>query len=378
MADFFEARLVDSLAAIQPGVFNSWTAITSHPGISGQNIQVENLIVPEDTLIVYVGGRDLGGSLAVAGPGGYSANGFPSFLNTLSARGQAGALNSTSEISDFAPWGGVIIFNTSYSWNFQTAVSGEGSAFDFVATALHEFCHVLGVGTAESWDNQINQDNFFTGPLSVASFGGPVPVESNWGHWQNDGSCQSPLGYDPDNPLNVLSRTYGSFGSTHGMNQIAIMDPQICAYFSDFIHVLTDLDLAALSDIGWDVRLPLNMEVQLLGPGVSSFLWPSSSGISVSLQRSTDLTGPWSDIATTMIGDGSLKQMTDSSAPSGNAFYRLLEGSSGTAAPLRPESLRYSAASQNEATESVLQASRAPVLVESCGHCMEACCGHEE
>ncbi len=182
MADFFEARLVDSLAAIQPGGSNSWTAITSHPGISGQNIQVENLIVPEDTLIVYVGGRDLGGSLAVAGPGGYSANGFPSFLNTLSARGQAGALNSTSEISDFAPWGGVIIFNTSYSWNFQTAVSGEGSAFDFVATALHEFCHVLGVGTAESWDNQINQDNFFTGPLSVASFGGPVPVESNWGH----------------------------------------------------------------------------------------------------------------------------------------------------------------------------------------------------
>ena len=327
-ADFFEELIQDSLAPIDPDIYsgseNTWTAWASHPG-TGVYINLVDLIVPADTLIVFVGGRDLGGAIGLGGPGGIAGgSGSSAWVDAVLGRGQAGALLTPK--TDFAPWGGTITFNSQSNWHFQSDGRPSGSSsFDFVSTALHELGHLLGMGTADSWDAQIDTNKRFNGVRSVASFGGPIPVTNDQGHWQDDGNCP----FDPNGANNVASRTYGSFGSEHGAVQIAILDPQSCLVLSESkLRVFTDLDLAALSDIGWELQLPLRIDAESLGPTEASFFWPSSTGSSVSLQRVTELGDPWSDILSVVVGDGSMKQISDDLPPTGKAFYRLSQTAS--------------------------------------------------
>lgn len=76
VAKFYGNLIQDSLlridAAEYPGC--SWTANPLHPA-TGATINIANLVVPANTIIVYVGARDLGGSTAgLAGPGGWSGS----------------------------------------------------------------------------------------------------------------------------------------------------------------------------------------------------------------------------------------------------------------------------------------------------------------
>lgn len=327
-ADLFEDLIEDSLLRIDPnfyaGTSNTWTARASHPGTGG-TIDLVDLIVPADTLIVFVGGRNLGGSIGLGGPGGIAGGGGTSeWVDAVLGRGQAGALASPE--TDFAPWGGTITFNNQSNWHFQTNGRPVGSsAYDFISTALHELGHLFGIGTAESWDAQIDNNLRFNGARSVASFGGPVPVSANKGHWQDDGNCP----FDPNGVNNVTSRTYGSFGSDHGTVQIAILDPQSCLVPSRAnLRVFTDLDLAALADIGWEISFPLRFEVVSTVSGEFSVSWASSTGATAYLQRVTELGDAWTDVLPLVSGDGSLQLMTDSSAPVDQAFYRLSESAS--------------------------------------------------
>ena len=326
--------------------------------------------MPADTLIVFVGGYDLGGPIGRGGPGGISGGGgSPAWVNAVLGRGESGALASPE--TDFAPWGGTITFNNTVDWHFQTNGRPAGSnSFDFISTALHEFGHLLGIGTADSWDAQIVSSQF-NGVRSAASFGGPVPVASDNNHWLDDGNCP----FDPNGVNNVASRTYGSFGTGHGSEQIAILDPSSCLILSNTnLRVFTDLDLAALSDIGWELRYPLRVEPDALGPGESSLLWPSSTGSSVFLQRATEPGGPWQDILASVQGDGMVKQIIDNNAPSGRAFYRLSEATSLQASAsilVSPREVRALSAPIDHMME--LPPSE-PRMVESCGICVD--CSH--
>ncbi|WP_269522771.1 hypothetical protein [Coraliomargarita parva] len=377
VADYYEALLHDELAAITPEGSNTWTAYFYHPG-NGDLVAINDLAVPANTLIVYVGGYDLGVPLGRGGPGGYWLSGTSSFGEAVVGRGQAGALGVTP--TDFGPWGGALTFSTAYDWNFLIDERAGDSTFDFVATALHEMGHLLGVGTSESWEAQIDEADLFHGPNSVASFGAPVPVQEaaapsesdpnpNHGHWQNDGVCQAPLGYDPDNPLNVLSLTHGSFGAPHAVDQIARMDPSSCPFYSSSILVMTDLDLAGLIDIGWELKPPLQMEIVQLMPGDSDFAWPSTTGSTVYLQRSTDLSAGWTDVGTSVPGDGTVLYLSDSSAPLTQAFYRFSPTSATVTLSATVGNLLQSGNVMEDESDLRVQSYRGPIMVDSCTAC---------
>jgi matrixin len=216
-------RLNDNLNAITSSGANQFDANFSAPNGSGATT-VSGANINTDSLTIYVGAQNFAGTtLAQAGPGGYSISGFTDYVNNTPGRGQTGAVQGSSA-TDFAPWGGAMSFDSGTNWYFDsdTSTTESFTGFDFYSVALHELGHVFGVGTADSWNNLVS-GGVFTGSASNALFGGDVPLDASLGHWA-DGT------------------TYNS--------QEAAMDPStVTSLRKDF----TELDFAALSDIGWEV-----------------------------------------------------------------------------------------------------------------------------
>ncbi len=205
---------------------------------------LSNVSITANTIRIYAGGESLSGStLATGGPGGGS--GSTSALN----RGQTGV-----GTTDFAPWGGSITFdNNGTNWFFDTDTStDEGfSGFDFFSVALHEIGHVLGYGTADSWDALVS-GSLFTGSDSTAMLGGSVPLASalDDAHWQD--------------------------GLMFNGESLA-MDPTIAGGTR---KRFTELDFAGLSDIGWEVAAVAAVPVP---PAV--WLFGSAIGMLISFRR---------------------------------------------------------------------------------------------
>jgi hypothetical protein len=230
-AGYFETLLADTLSPIQASGGNSWQAEFFHPSADAE-VSVPDLVVPADTLIVFVGGQALGGSLGQGGPGGFSISGSQSFLDTVEGRGNPGALGPPASQTDFAPWGGSLTFDPAFDWYFDEdplTFDVPFEKFDFYSVALHELGHLLGVGTANSWENLISIEGslVFTGLNAVAAHGGPVPLHDE-AHWASTVSS----------PINGV----GAFETA--------MDPAIA---NGARKIFTDLDNAALADIGWVV-----------------------------------------------------------------------------------------------------------------------------
>ena len=226
-ASTFESAFGDSLGAITSDSENSFDLRFSHPATGAEQV-IEDYSVPANQIIVFAGGRDLtGNTLGVGGPGGFFASGFSPFFESIK-RGQSGyRTTGTLNDTDFGPWGGSITFDTPAAWNFSVASGPSAGQNDFYSVALHELGHLLGVSSAESWDAKIASGQF-TGPDSVAVYGGNVPLSDD-GHWADGTMSQLP-------------------GS--GIPQEAAMDPSI---FVGSRKLLTTLDWAGLSDIGWEV-----------------------------------------------------------------------------------------------------------------------------
>jgi hypothetical protein len=215
-------RLNDSLAAITPSGGNNWTRSFFHPG-TGSIQEITNGSIAADTIIIYAGGRELGSTLGQGGFGGWGGSGSQAWLDTLSARGQAGALGNQQSQTDFGPWGGSLTFDTTTSWYFSTNAAGlPSNQFDFYSVAMHEIGHLIGFGTANSFDNRVS-GGVFTGPVSVGLYGGNIPISGDLSHWQE--------------------------GVTY-LGQETSMDPSIMAGTR---KLLNDLDWAGLDDLGWDV-----------------------------------------------------------------------------------------------------------------------------
>ena len=233
-AGFYENLLTDDLDAITPSspfpIPESWVVDFFHPSVepTGPNdkVTVSNLSVPADTVIVYVGARDFtGGQLAEAGFGGISTSstflGSP-FDTAMKTRGESGV-----GTTDFAPWGGFLsVDDTGTTWD--TSLAGSGSDYHLYSTLLHELGHVFGIGIAPSWVAQTSGGNF-TGTVSVAEHGGPVALNPAGDHWANG----------------ITSNIRGTSTS-----QEVALDPSIG---EGETKLVTDLDVAALDDIGWDI-----------------------------------------------------------------------------------------------------------------------------
>ncbi len=237
---YFSNVLVDDLTAITSAGVNSFDAVLSNPA-TGLDTTINDFSVAANTLTVYVGGRSFGGStLAVGGPGGFYVSGTQSFVDNAVSRGESGATLGPSA-TDFAPWGGSLAFNTESNWYFDAdpTTSDDVINNDFFSVALHELGHLLGFGLSDSWDNLISGSDF-TGAASVARFGGKVPLHSDLSHWAD-----------------------GTMGLVNGVAQEANLDPTL---LTGTRKVFTDLDLAALEDIGWEVsEVPLPGAAWLFG-----------------------------------------------------------------------------------------------------------------
>jgi hypothetical protein len=356
VADYFETLIHDPLQSINPATDGggSWSAIPAHPA-TGADLTIPNLVVPADTIIVFAGGRVIPGStIGQGGFGGYSWSGTQAWGNRVEARGQAGALATPA--TDFGPWGGSITCDTGETWNFSTDFPQAGG-FPFISVALHEMGHLLGIGTCASWNAKIS-GGFFTGPYAVQSFGSNVPLAGT-GHWQSDGVCQGPDGHDPTNSLNVLSEAFGSFNAAHGYAQIALMDPSLCNAGA-FFKVFTDLDIAALRDIGWTVDPPARWITAQYSPSSPfSFSWPSTTGFTYRVQTATNPGGTWTTL-NTQAGSGLIQSHTAASPGGTRAFFRLNTNPPAAPAPPLP------AAAMADPGGEILEGHAAPQSVHDC------------
>lgn len=211
---------------------------------TGLNDALVNAEFEENEFVIYAGARDLPGSaLGLGGPGGFvggfavRVGEFTSQENadiTATAAQFASESTKRGETSGFGRWGGSVAFDRPTNWHFDHTTNPTATEQDFYSVALHELGHVLGLGTSDEWKALITDTNFM-GAKAVASYGGSVPVGTNdeGGHWATDATTS---------PVYELA----------GM-QLPLMLPSID---KGIRRRLTNLDAAALADIGWEIDLP--------------------------------------------------------------------------------------------------------------------------
>ena len=349
-AEFYENLISDTLLRIDPSEFSqaSWTVSVRNPQTGG-TVSLTNPVVPEDTIIVFAGARELGGNVrGQGGNSGYSAGGFNSWFSRIRARGNPGAdVSQPSQATDYAPSFGFVSFDTTTDFNFSLTQNLSGT--DFIPVALHELGHVLGIGIADSWDNLIS-GSVFTGPASNEAAGGNPAVQAGGGHF-NQSVSNKPA--------------YGSFGTPHGTSAPVMMRPSLES-ISGILTVASDLDLAALVDIGWEVTPPINPSYPSLGPTSTEITWPSSSFRDYVIEKTTDLDFA-SPITYSEDGDGSVISWTDPSPTPGRAFYRIQSTPDGAPSALAAP-LQMSTAAEKDVYRTI---EVEPRWVEGCG-----CDGH--
>jgi len=150
---------------------------------------------------------------------------------------------------------GFIFFNEGFDGESLPWYSGTDESFsgvDLYTITLHELGHVLGIGTIDTWWNNVSGDYFY-GKNAVASYGGPVPLymEDGGSHWfpaegLNGGVESTLLGTE----IRQAS-AYGPFYAAEGTRW----------------H-LTYLDLAGLQDIGWATVVPEPATIYMLLSGL--------------------------------------------------------------------------------------------------------------
>lgn len=240
--NFFATRLTDSLTAIDSAGSNNFQLVFQNPS-TGATVQLNNVDIAADTIRLYAGARELGGSvLGQAGPGSFSVSGSFDFVVNANVRGQGANFNAVDgpDAFDFSLWGGAVAFDINSPWSFDLNNGPAPGTHDFLSVALHEIAHVFGVGVADTWVNDVFASTF-TGAASVASYGGAVPVSADLSHWAN--GTQSTVAAGPESFIGTLA----------GSMQETSLDPSITIGTR---KLMTELDLAVLEDIGWEVSSP--------------------------------------------------------------------------------------------------------------------------
>ena len=227
-------RYVDDLSALIPEGNNGWDAFVTRPD-GGGSLLVSDLPIPQDTMLIFVGGNTMPGILAQSTDLAPVGSGDAAWKTTVNYRGQTGAADRPP--TDVGPAGGTISFNnnlTEVPWHFGLSVAGlEPGEFDFITVAAHELIHLLGFGLARSFDTYVNAQGQFIGPEAVAEGSTTnltLRLDEADAHWRS-----------------------GTKSLWNGQTQEALLAPGIYAGRRAFP---TLLDRAALRDIGWEEASP--------------------------------------------------------------------------------------------------------------------------
>ncbi|MEZ5329770.1 MAG: matrixin family metalloprotease [Verrucomicrobiales bacterium] len=219
-----------------------------------------------DTWILYAGGRNL----LSAGEGGTGTG--SNFFATVDDpngpyhRGVISTATPGDTFQDLAAWGGSIAFDTAgTTWHFDHTTAAPTGTTDFYTIALHEVGHALGLSLSHNqWKDNVTGSTF-TGSSALAAYNadngtsltGLEMVSSGDPHWKED-TYDSYI-FSEANPNLV-----GTVGT--GVLQDMLMEPS--ADFTATVRrlELTNVDVAALQDLGWSV-VPEPSTSFLLGAG---------------------------------------------------------------------------------------------------------------
>ncbi|MBD2094053.1 matrixin family metalloprotease [Trichocoleus sp. FACHB-591] len=206
---------LEAAASIWKNIINDeFTDIPTGTQISVRQPVTEEFIsfktsAPIDDLTIFVGAKDLDGNLGEGGPGAGSGSRYTG--------------------SDFQPAVGSITFDTNDNWFFDSTPSTDSdirwNSYDFIATALHEIGHVLGVGTSRAFDNLVSGQYFIGSKAKIVNAGQAIPLAPGLSHIQD--------GFIPA-----------------GLTTQSLLDP---IGEAGQRRLPTRLDLAILADIGYQV-----------------------------------------------------------------------------------------------------------------------------
>ncbi|MEM6751155.1 MAG: matrixin family metalloprotease, partial [Planctomycetota bacterium] len=159
----------------------------------------------------------------------------------------------SDSVGDLPRWGGSISFDTGRTWHFDLDTAAPFDEVDFYSIAMHEVGHALGLGA--SWNQWLADPGLtlYSGQNAIDSWndqvGGSVTTLELQGanpHWL-DGRYTAPI-FTPGEPNLV-----GTVGTAPGVWQDLLMEP--IANFTGSLRrfELTNMDVAALVDVGWSV-----------------------------------------------------------------------------------------------------------------------------
>jgi hypothetical protein len=207
-------------------------------------------MIAANQMVIFPGARALPDNTAAEASSGTGLNFNTAFSNGNSHLNR-GFRNSFSQSNPNIPmWGGAISFDQDTNWHFNHTTAAPSGKTDFYSIALHEIGHILGLSTVwNEWarfssgdqfsgDNTVPAYNADNG-TSVASLNLVIGGEPHF----RDGSHDSYIFQ------NASPNLVGTVGTS--AKQDLLMEPT--ANFTGAIRrfELTNVDVAALRDLGW-------------------------------------------------------------------------------------------------------------------------------
>lgn len=174
---------------------------------------------PIDDVIIFASSVNLNSDSLTFGEGSFHAD----FVNGSDRE-------SRIKGSDFEPWLGTIEFNANAVNNLyfdrtpKTDNDIPPDKQDFLSLSLHEIGHILGIGTSDAFANQIQAGKFVGKKSVLLNHVQPIPLDADRNHIQD--------GFSLDPRRDALLDKSFTFGER---------------------NLPTNLDLAILSDIGYDI-----------------------------------------------------------------------------------------------------------------------------
>jgi hypothetical protein len=204
--------------------------------------------IAANQFIIYPGARPLPGDTIAEANSGTGLNWTDVFDSPVSHLNR----NFRTSYSHNVPmWGGAISFDTAVTWHFNHNTTPTAGTTDLYSIALHEIGHLVGLATGwDEWDIPASGDQFFgsnardaynaDNGTSLTSLNLVVGGDPHF----RDGSHDS---YIFQNATPNLVATVGT-----DLRQDLLMEPT--ANFTAAVKrfELTNVDVAALRDVGWN------------------------------------------------------------------------------------------------------------------------------